>query len=62
MADFVQDLQNKITVREPAIPIADVMASNQIVQLVIPDNRLYSREYSGKHHRSGMGGNMTLEV
>jgi hypothetical protein len=38
MADFVQNSQTKTAVRELASPIADVTASNLIVQSVITDN------------------------
>jgi isocitrate/isopropylmalate dehydrogenase len=45
MADFVQDSQNKIAVREPANPIAIVTASNLIFQSVITDKPFACVEY-----------------
>lgn len=60
MADFVQKTQTKTVVRELASPVADVMASNPIVQTVITDNRLYSRDQTRNTTYSGMWGNILL--
>ena len=60
MADLVQNSQTKTAVRERASPIADVTASNLIVQSVITDNRLYSRDHTENTTSSGMRGNMVL--
>ena len=60
MADFVQNSQTKTAVRELASLIADVTASNLIVQSVITDNRLYSRDHTENTTYSGMRGNMIL--